>query len=113
MKPLLNCWNSIIFNKGIIVGDPRIDRVGAIAEKAKAFPIIHRFKGDKKLFIWGSTHAKDESILFEFLSTIKPKIFQDWKFLIVPHEIKETHLSIFEKNCPIPTKRYSLMCSCR
>ncbi len=67
----------------IVAGDTRFDRVAAIAKNVKSNPIVERFKGDKKLFIAGSTWPADEDILLPLIEK-NPDI----KFVIATHEIE-------------------------
>lgn len=94
--------------KMALVGDPRVDRVLYIAENKRAIPKIANFKKNKKLCVLGSTHLKDERLFFKFLDKyFEKKYAENWKFLLVPHEIDENHLKKIEKYCPIATERFS------
>ena len=66
-------------------GDPRIDRVVAIRQASKSFPLIERFKGSKKLFIIGSLEPKDEKIVLPVIDD--PVLAENFKFIIAPHDI--------------------------
>lgn len=91
-----------------VVGDPRIDSVLAIAEQPKPIPIITQFKKDKKLFILGSSHPKDVHVFMRFLKLIsKKQYYENWCFLIAPHEIETSNIQKIEGLSPIPTYRYS------
>ena len=57
-------------------GDTRIDRVMAIAQEAKPFPIIEQFVGDTPVFIGGSTWQPDEEIILSLFSNPQ---FKNWK----------------------------------
>lgn len=71
----------------VVVGDTRFDRVSAIAEKAEKVEIIEQFKGDKRLFVAGSTWGPDEDILLPLINE-NPDI----KFVIAPHEMDESRI---------------------
>lgn len=89
-------------------GDPRVDRVAEIANNLTPISKIDIFKNNKKLMILGSTHKRDEALFFECLEQIKQEnYFNDWKFLLVPHEIDEGHLGRIEALSPITIVRYS------
>lgn len=76
------------------VGDTRFDRVKELSMQAVNFEEIVQFINDKKCFIAGSTYAADEEFLLEyFLKT------EDWKLIIVPHEIQPAHLSSLMDKC--------------
>lgn len=72
------------FDNVAIAGDTRFDRVAAIAHEAKRVELIERFKGDKRLFIAGSTWAPDEELLIRLMND-NPSL----KFVIAPHEMHE------------------------
>ena len=73
--------------KVVVAGDTRFDRVSAIAEKAEKVEIIEQFKGDKRLFVAGSTWGPDEDILLPLINE-NPDI----KFVIAPHEMDESRI---------------------
>ena len=68
----------------VVAGDTRFDRVAKIAREAKHVPMIERFKGDKQLFIAGSTWGPDEELLLPLMND-NPEL----KFVIAPHEMDE------------------------
>ncbi|HEY1030966.1 MAG TPA: glycosyltransferase N-terminal domain-containing protein [Flavipsychrobacter sp.] len=72
----------------VISGDTRYDRVVQIAENARRYDLIERFKGDSKLLIAGSTWPDDEMVLREALHILP----DDWKMIIAPHEIDDKHI---------------------
>jgi 3-deoxy-D-manno-octulosonic-acid transferase len=74
-----------------IVGDPRVDRVVAIAAAAKRYDIIDIFAKNNLILVAGSTWEKDEQLLHSLITQS-----QDWKFIIAPHEIKESRLQFIE-----------------
>jgi len=75
--------NKIGYNNVLISGDTRFDRVSAIAEQKKSFPLIEQFKGnDTKLILAGSTWEPDEDLIIESIKLNKPDI----KYIIAPHE---------------------------
>ena len=71
----------------VVAGDTRFDRVSAIAEQAEKVEIIEQFKGDKRLFVAGSTWGPDEDILLPLINE-NPDI----KFVIAPHEMDEIRI---------------------
>ena len=71
----------------VVAGDTRFDRVSAIAEQAEKVEIIEQFKGDKRLFVAGSTWGPDEDILLPLINE-NPDI----KFVIAPHEMDESRI---------------------
>jgi 3-deoxy-D-manno-octulosonic-acid transferase len=99
----LNLLSSIGINQAVVAGDTRFDRVKQICDNKKSFPLIEKFKGNKKLFIAGSTWSKDIAVL---LDLINHSSF-DLKIIIAPHEIHETEFTEMEKLIHKKTIRYS------
>lgn len=79
--------HGIGFDNVIIAGDTRFDRVADIAKAAKKIPLIEQFKGDKQLFVAGSTWGPDEDILQSLIND-NPQI----KFVVAPHEMNESRI---------------------
>lgn len=73
-------------NHVTVSGDLRFDRVSQVAASAKKIQLIEQFKGNYKLLICGSTWKQDEEIIAGFRSP-------DFKLIIAPHEISETHIN--------------------
>ena len=75
--------NKIGYNNVLISGDTRFDRVSAIADQKKSFPLIEQFKGNNnKLILAGSTWEPDEDLIIEAINLNEPGI----KYVIAPHE---------------------------
>lgn len=75
-----------------VVGDTRLDRVIAIKDAAAPLPLVEQFAGDSPCFIAGSSWGPDEEIYIPYFAKHK-----DWKLIIAPHVISETHLKEIEK----------------
>ena len=90
------------YRKISLTGDSRIDRVAAIAKQAKSFEIIDQFANDSQVLVCGSTWPPDESILEGFI-----KNAHEWKFIIAPHEIKESNIERLQNLLPQNAIRYS------
>lgn len=75
-----------------VVGDTRLDRVIAIKDAAAPLPLVEQFAGDAPCFIAGSSWGPDEEIYIPYFAKHK-----DWKLIIAPHVISETHLKEIEK----------------
>jgi 3-deoxy-D-manno-octulosonic-acid transferase len=71
----------------VVAGDTRFDRVLTIAEKSEKVEIVEQFKGDKRLFVAGSTWGPEENILLPLIND-NPDI----KFVISPHEMDESRI---------------------
>jgi len=98
------------FEKAQLTGDTRVDRVMEIAKSPSPIPTIEKFKADRKLMILGSTHEKDEAIFFNFLKKIKhKKYYEEWKFLVVPHEIDVAHIQKIAQASPESSVRFSFL----
>ena len=75
-----------------VVGDTRLDCVIAIKDAAAPLPLVEQFAGDAPCFIAGSSWGPDEEIYIPYFAQHK-----DWKLIIAPHVISETHLKDIEK----------------
>ena len=81
--------NSLGYENVMVTGDTRFDRVRQIAQQSKQIPAVEKFVGDSnKVFIAGSSWLPDEEIFIPYFSQHK-----DWKLIIAPHVIGESHLS--------------------
>jgi 3-deoxy-D-manno-octulosonic-acid transferase len=85
---------SIGFNNVKISGDTRFDRVSAILEKDNSLDFIAQFKQsaaskrNAKLIVIGSSWAKDEKLLVDFINQAPSGV----KFIIAPHNIKQEQI---------------------
>lgn len=93
----------VLKEKMSIGGDTRYDRVAEIAAMAKGYPLIEAWKGTSQLWIGGSTWKDDEVYLHSALDFLP----DDWKIVIAPHEIDETHLREIETLFGSQIVRYS------
>ena len=77
-----------------VVGDTRFDRVLQIKEQAKKLPVVEAFLNDQspRVFVAGSSWPPDEEIFIPFFNQ-----HRDWKLIIAPHVIDESHLQQIEK----------------
>lgn len=75
-----------------VVGDTRFDRVLDIRNQAADLPLVKEFVGESKCFIAGSSWGPDEEIYIPYFAQHK-----DWKLIIAPHVIGESHLKSIEK----------------
>ena len=92
------------FSKNIIIsGDTRYDRVSSIAKNLKSVTVVEKFKGQNKILIAGSTWPGDENVLKESVFVFPP----GWKFIIVPHEVTDTHIAKVQKSFGAETVLYS------
>lgn len=75
------------FDNVVVAGDTRFDRVARIASSAKRVAVVEEFKGEKPLFVAGSTWGPDEELLLQLVND-NPDI----KFVIAPHEMEEARI---------------------
>ncbi|OYT15292.1 MAG: 3-deoxy-D-manno-octulosonic acid transferase [Bacteroidetes bacterium 4572_77] len=92
---------SININQYSLSGDTRFDRVIAIAQQAKANPIVEAFANGNSLFLAGSSWPKEE----KYLKVLQEE-YPDMCFLIAPHLIHEEHIQEIEALFP-SALRYS------
>jgi 3-deoxy-D-manno-octulosonic-acid transferase len=88
-----------------ISGDPRVDRVLQISERAPNFPLVDVFADGKKVLIIGSSWTEDESVYIPMLNHADwPK---SWKVIIAPHQINERKIQKLCEFIKLKTIRYS------
>lgn len=95
--------NRIGIKQVVRAGDPRFDRVAAIAETNWHNPIIEAFKQDKRVLIAGSTCGAGDENLLQALINRHP----DSKFIIVPHEMNSQSMEKLEQNTKMQVLRYT------
>lgn len=84
--------NSLGFNNTSITGDTRLDRVYENSLIAETPRLIEKFTANKKVIILGSSWSNEEKIISEFIHSTK----RDLKFIIAPHDIKESRIKSIE-----------------
>lgn len=90
----IDLLQSIGINTGVLAGDPRFDRVAAIAETPWENEIMKRFKNGEKVFVAGSTcGGTDEALMQNLINR-----HRDLKFMLVPHEMDVAPMEKFESN---------------
>ncbi len=84
-------------------GDTRFDRVKQIADLAKQIDRVEIFCSDKRAVVCGSTWPGDEEIILDYINR------QDdtYKWIIVPHEIGESHLKQIMDGCKKKIARFT------
>jgi 3-deoxy-D-manno-octulosonic-acid transferase len=76
-------------------GDPRFDRVAAIAKEPRSIPVAEAFVQNAAItIVAGSTWPADEQLLIPALAE---HLRKNTKLLIAPHELGEAHLSSIEQ----------------
>jgi 3-deoxy-D-manno-octulosonic-acid transferase len=101
-KPSADLLQQAGFDNYSVTGDPRFDRVLAIADDSAAVKGIDTFKNKQPLLICGSTWPTDESIVIKY-ALRHPGI----KMIIAPHEIHSEHLISIEHQLNDNYIRYS------
>jgi len=76
-----------------IIGDTRFDRVVALAEVEKEFPLIKHFVKDKPILVTGSTWPADEDKLLKMFDQLDI----DFKLIIAPHQVDNEHIEQIKK----------------
>lgn len=76
------------FDNAVAAGDTRFDRVAEIARAARKIDLVERFRGDRRLFVAGSTWGPDEELLIRLMND-NPEV----KFIVAPHEMDETRIA--------------------
>ena len=96
-----NLLNNIGIEQVMITGDTRFDRVAANAAKQHQNEIIAQFVKGNDIILGGSTWSPDEKIIASLLNN------SNFKFIIAPHEIKESRLQEIEATFNHACIRYS------
>src|SRR5690606_6178013 len=79
-----------------LAGDTRFDRVIELPKQRRTIPEVEQFlAGHAQVLVAGSTWVPDERLLSELLAVQK-----DWKMVMAPHEIHETHLQEIKQLFP-------------
>lgn len=86
-----------------LAGDTRFDRVNQIILRAESIEIAAQFKNGQTLMVVGSAWPEDMDVLIPFMNSQPDSM----KFIIAPHEIKDSFLSTIEKGIQGKTIRYS------
>lgn len=80
--------DTIDVNNVTVSGDTRFDRVASILSGKRVLSNMEIFCGEHKILVAGSTWAEDEALL----KMVHDKLDEDWKYVIVPHEIGKEHI---------------------
>lgn len=85
----------------LVTGDTRFDRVAANAKKQTPNAIVAQFAKDQSIFLAGSSWPADEKLIASLCATTK------FKFILAPHEIKESNIQSIISLFPATCIRYS------
>mgnify|MGYP000191613295 CR=1 FL=1 len=94
---------SINYTSVTVSGDTRFDRVYNQLDQDNSLDFITEFKNGNLCFVGGSTWPEGEKILVDYINN-SPK---DIKYIIVPHNIKETQIQKLKQNITKPVVLYS------
>ncbi|MBS1682641.1 MAG: 3-deoxy-D-manno-octulosonic acid transferase [Bacteroidetes bacterium] len=94
---------SIGINSAQVSGDTRFDRVAEIIKRNEEIPLAKKFKDDQRVFVVGSCWPEDLEALAPFINEKAGSL----KFIIAPHEIKESFLVEIEKSLQVKCVRFS------
>lgn len=89
----LNLVNSLGIKQCTIAGDTRFDRVLSVAQSIDPIEKIELLAQSYRLLIAGSTWREDEQLLASIVSTLP----QNWKLIVVPHEVDEHRINEVHK----------------
>lgn len=85
--------NTIGVSNVTVAGDTRFDRVVEAVESLKPKDEIVEFCKGYNIIVAGSTWTDDEVLLKASLEELP----EDWKLILAPHEVTDTHISELEK----------------
>lgn len=92
------------FENVTITGDTRFDRVFSQLRLDNNLPIIEDFIKNSVCTVIGSSWPADEAILIPYINEKASKYF---KFIIAPHEIKDSNINRLLNDLKSPTLLYS------
>ncbi|MDN5212494.1 glycosyltransferase N-terminal domain-containing protein [Fulvivirgaceae bacterium BMA12] len=98
----LQLLKKINIKQASIAGDTRFDRVWKICQQVNTIEKVADFKGDNKLMVIGSSWPEDMEVLVPIINKNK-----EVKFIIAPHEIRDSDIKSFENELQHPTIRFS------
>ncbi|WP_366915423.1 glycosyltransferase N-terminal domain-containing protein [uncultured Psychroserpens sp.] len=96
--------NSINYNSVTISGDTRFDRVSNQLSQINTLDFVTEFKSDSTCIVIGSSWPEDEDILIPYINSNASK---DLKFIIAPHEIKNSHVKAILSKLKVTTVLFS------
>ncbi len=102
-KSSLQLLQSIGIDRATVAGDTRFDRVSQVIKQTREIPIANEFKSGENLFVIGSCWPEDMELLAPYINASAGKL----KFIIAPHEIKDSFLKDIENSLNVKTIRYS------
>ncbi len=98
----LQLLKKINIKQASIAGDTRFDRVWKICQQVNTIEKVADFKGDNKLMVIGSSWPEDMEVLIPIINKNK-----EVKFIIAPHEIRDSDIKSVENELQHPAIRFS------
>ena len=102
-KKSVDLLQSIDINNVSVSGDTRFDRVIEAVQQKKELPAAASFAEGYKVIVAGSTWKEDE----EFLQKALQQLSDDWKLILVPHEVHDSHINEIGRLFPDACVRWS------
>ena len=96
--------NSIGTEEVTLSGDTRFDRVRAILEQDNSLDFLEDFVRDRTVVVAGSTWAKDEALLTDFINGSED---EGLAFIIAPHHMDPERFEKLQKNIGQESLLYS------
>ncbi len=87
-------------------GDTRVDRVASLLNVGMKFPLVEKFKGNKRLFIVGSLEPKDETVVLPLIND--SEFSKHFKCIIAPHHIEKSYVKKIQNALKRKTILYSI-----
>ena len=94
----------INYNKVSVSGDTRFDRVLNQLNTDNSLPFINDFKTDAMCVVLGSTWAEDDAL---YINYINKYASSHLKFIIAPHNIKDSYINAIKNQLTVKTISYS------
>lgn len=102
-EPSKYLLKSIDVERVTVNGDPRFDRVAAIAQQAANFPDVESFMAKRKAIVAGSTWPPDEQLLLPLLAVLPA----DYCLILAPHDVSKSHIRQIENALPDKAQLFS------
>lgn len=86
-----------------VSGDTRFDRVLAVSQQKKSFPLIEQFAEGAKVMVAGSTWPPDEEMMVDIINKFSGRL----KFIIAPHEIHTDRIAAMQQQIKSYSVKFS------
>ncbi|MCC8174545.1 MAG: 3-deoxy-D-manno-octulosonic acid transferase [Odoribacter sp.] len=102
-KESVSLLKSIGINHVELAGDTRFDRVNQIAQEAKIIEKAEHFLQGAPTVVCGSTWQQDEEMLLSYINQYEG----EYKFIMAPHEISDSHIRSIISALSVKVVKYS------